>query len=78
MREQGDRLAAARGDPDHPFRADAPAESSSVMEYYIFENGFENGAIGIACAAVVVLLLIACMLIAFYLRLRARAMEADG
>ena len=54
-----------------------PAEASSVMEYYIFENGFENGAIGIACAAVVVLLLIACVLIAFYLRLRASAAEVD-
>lgn len=50
-----------------------PAEASSVMEYYIFENGFENGAIGIASAAVVVLLAIACVLIVFYLRLRARA-----
>ena len=54
-----------------------PAEASSVMEYYVFENGFENGAIGIASAAVVVLLLIACVLIALYLRLRARAGEAD-
>jgi ABC-type sugar transport system permease subunit len=54
-----------------------PAEASSVMEYYIFENGFENGAIGIASAAVVILLLIACVLIAAYLRLRARAAETE-
>lgn len=54
-----------------------PAEASSVMEYYVFENGFENGAIGVACAAVVVLLLLACVLIAIYLRLRARAAEAE-
>jgi ABC-type sugar transport system permease subunit len=53
-----------------------PAEASSVMEYYVFENGFENGAIGIASAAVVVLLLLACVLIALYLRLRARTAEA--
>jgi ABC-type sugar transport system permease subunit len=52
-----------------------PAEASSVMEYYIFENGFENGAIGVASAAVVVLLLVACVLIGFYLRLRARAAD---
>lgn len=52
-----------------------PAEASSVMEYYIFENGFENGAIGVASAAVVVLLILACVLIALYLRLRARAAD---
>ncbi|HUC17822.1 MAG TPA: sugar ABC transporter permease [Acetobacteraceae bacterium] len=52
-----------------------PAEASSVLEYYIFENGFENGAIGVASAAVVVLLVLACILIAFYLRLRARATD---
>ncbi len=54
-----------------------PAEASSVMEHYIFKDGFENGAIGIASAAVVVLLLIACVLIASYLRLRAHAAGAD-
>lgn len=52
-----------------------PANASSVLEYYIFDNGFENGALGLASAAVVVLLLVACVLIAIYLRLRAR--EAD-
>ena len=52
-----------------------PAEASSMMEYYVFENGFENGAIGVASAAVVMLLLIACVLIVIYLRLRTRAAE---
>jgi ABC-type sugar transport system permease subunit len=52
-----------------------PADSSSVMEYYIFNNGFDNGAIGVASAAVVVLLLLASVLIVIYLRLRARAAE---
>ncbi|HTW26415.1 MAG TPA: sugar ABC transporter permease [Acetobacteraceae bacterium] len=53
-----------------------PAEASSIIEYYVFENGFENGAIGIASAAVVVLLGLASILIGAYLRLRARAAEA--
>jgi ABC-type sugar transport system permease subunit len=52
-----------------------PANSSSVMEYYIFDNGFDNGAIGVASAAVVVLLLLASILIVTYLRLR--ALSAD-
>jgi ABC-type sugar transport system permease subunit len=45
------------------------------MEYYIFDNGFDNGAIGVASAAVVVLLLLASILIVTYLRLR--ALSAD-
>ena len=52
-----------------------PADSSSVMEYYIFNNGFDNGAIGVASAAVVVLLALASVLIVVYLRMRARAAE---
>ena len=52
-----------------------PAESSSVLEFYIFENGFENGAIGVASAAVVVLLGLASVLIFVYLRLRAQSSE---
>jgi ABC-type sugar transport system permease subunit len=52
-----------------------PADASSVMEYYIFDNGFDNGAIGVASAAVVVLLLLASVLIVIYLRLRARAAD---
>ncbi len=52
-----------------------PANSSDIMEFYIFQNGFENGAIGAASAAVVVLLLLASILIAVYLRLQARAVS---
>jgi ABC-type sugar transport system permease subunit len=52
-----------------------PGNASSVMEYYIFQNGFENGSIGIASAAAVVLLLLASVLIAVYLRLRTRTEE---
>jgi ABC-type sugar transport system permease subunit len=50
-----------------------PGNASSVVEYYIFQNGFENGAIGVASAAAVVLLLLASILIFFYLRLRLRS-----
>jgi ABC-type sugar transport system permease subunit len=50
-----------------------PADASSVLEYYIFDNGFDNGAIGVASAAVVVLLALASVLIVVYLWLRARA-----
>lgn len=50
-----------------------PGNASSVMEYYIFQNGFENGSIGIASAAAVVLLALASILIFFYLRLRSRS-----
>ena len=47
-----------------------PAKASSIIEYYIFENGFENGAIGVASAAVVILLLFVSVLILIYLQLR--------
>ncbi|MDA8291682.1 MAG: sugar ABC transporter permease [Actinomycetota bacterium] len=50
-----------------------PAYSSSVMEFYIYQNGFENGAIGVASAAAVVLLAIASALIAIFLWVRTRA-----
>ena len=50
-----------------------PAYSSSVMEFYIYQNGFANGSIGIASAAAVVLLAIATVFIGFYLWARARA-----
>ncbi len=50
-----------------------PAYSSSVMEFFIYQNGFENGSIGIASAAAVILLGIASVFIAFYLWARARA-----
>jgi ABC-type sugar transport system permease subunit len=44
-----------------------PGNTSSVMEYYIFQNGFENGAIGVASAAAVVLLMLASVFIFGYL-----------
>ena len=50
-----------------------PAYSSSVMEFYIYQNGFANGSIGIASAAAVVLLAISSVLIAVYLWARTRA-----
>jgi ABC-type sugar transport system permease subunit len=50
-----------------------PAYSSSVMEFFIYQNGFENGSIGIASAAAVVLLGIASVFIGIYLWARARA-----
>ncbi len=46
-----------------------PGNTSSIMEYYIFQNGFENGAIGVASAAAVILLLLASVFIFGYLRL---------
>jgi multiple sugar transport system permease protein len=52
-----------------------PAYSSSVMEFYIYQDGFENGAIGIASAAAVVLLGIASILIVLYLWVRTRTMR---
>jgi ABC-type sugar transport system permease subunit len=55
-----------------------PAYSSSVMEFFIYQNGFENGSIGIASAAAVVLLLIASVFIAFYIWVRVRATKQAG
>ena len=55
-----------------------PAYTSSVMEFYIFQYGFENGSIGIASAAAVVLLAIASVLIAIYIWVRARAAKEAG
>ncbi len=50
-----------------------PAYSSSVMEFYIYQNGFANGSIGIASAGAVVLLGIASMFIALYIWNRTRS-----
>ena len=50
-----------------------PAYSSSVMEYYIYQNGFADGSVGIASAGAVVLLAIASAFIAGYIWLRTRA-----
>jgi ABC-type sugar transport system permease subunit len=49
-----------------------PAYKSSVMEFYIYQNGFENGSIGIASAGAVVLLGIASVFIALYIWNRTR------
>ncbi|MGN6300190.1 MAG: carbohydrate ABC transporter permease [Angustibacter sp.] len=54
-----------------------PANASSVMEFYIWRNGFAQGSVGLANAAAVVVLLLAAVLIAIYLRLR-RAPEDEG
>jgi ABC-type sugar transport system permease subunit len=54
-----------------------PAKASSIIEYYIFENGFENGAIGVASAAVVILLLFVSVLILIYLQLRRKSAEVN-
>jgi len=54
-----------------------PANASSIIEYYIFQNGFDNGAIGVASAAVVILLMFVSVLIVIYLRLRRPNAEAD-
>ena len=55
-----------------------PANSSSVMEYYIWQNGFAQGSVGLANAAAVVVLFMAGILIAFYLRIRKSPDEAGG
>lgn len=49
-----------------------PGNASSVMEFYIWKNGFAQGAVGLANAAAVVVLVLAGLLIFLYLRLRAR------
>lgn len=53
--------------------AGGPAHSSAVLEFYIWENGFAHGNIGLASAAAVVVLGLAALLIAVYLRVRVRA-----
>ena len=55
-----------------------PAYSSSVMEYYIYQNGFQEGAVGLASAAAVVLLAVASVFILIYLRLRSRSEQVAG
>lgn len=55
-----------------------PGNSSGVMEYYIWKNGFAQGSVGLANAAAVVVLVLAAVLIAVYLRLRRRPEEGSG
>ena len=50
-----------------------PGNSSMVMEFYIWKEGFAQGAVGLANAAAVVVLALAAVLIAAYLTLRRRA-----
>jgi ABC-type sugar transport system permease subunit len=55
-----------------------PANSSSVMEFYIWRNGFAQGSVGLANAAAVVVLALAAVLIAVYLRLRRAPQDQGG
>jgi ABC-type sugar transport system permease subunit len=55
-----------------------PANSSSVMEFYIWRNGFAQGSVGLANAAAVVVLILAAILIAVYLRLRRSPDDQGG
>ena len=49
-----------------------PGNASSVMEFYIWKNGFAQGSVGLANSAAVIVLLLASVLIFVYLRLRTR------
>ncbi len=55
-----------------------PANSSTVMEFYIWRNGFAQGSVGLANAAAVVVLALAAVLITIYLRLRRAPEDAGG
>jgi ABC-type sugar transport system permease subunit len=49
-----------------------PGNASSVMEFYIWKNGFTLGSVGVASTVAVMLLGVTAVLIALYMRLRAR------
>jgi ABC-type sugar transport system permease subunit len=53
-----------------------PGNASSVMEFYIWKNGFSLGSVGTASTVAVMLLGVAGVLIAIYMRLRTRYAEA--
>jgi len=53
-----------------------PGFASSVLEYYIWNNGFQNGSIGVASTVAVILLGMASILIAVFFRLRGRQVQA--
>ncbi len=55
--------------------AGGPADSSSVLEYYIWTNGFAQGSTGIASAVAVLMLGMASVLIVIYMRLHTRNVE---
>jgi ABC-type sugar transport system permease subunit len=52
-----------------------PGNASSVMEFYIWKNGFSLGSVGTASTVAVMLLGVAGVLIGIYLRLRTRYAE---
>ncbi|MFL5956697.1 MAG: carbohydrate ABC transporter permease [Solirubrobacterales bacterium] len=53
-----------------------PGNASSVMEFYIWKNGFSLGSVGVASTVAVMLLGVAGVLIFVYMRVRARAASA--
>jgi len=55
-----------------------PANASTVLEYYIWKNGFAQGSVGLANAAAVVVLALAGVLIIAYLRLRRQPDEVGA
>lgn len=52
-----------------------PGNASSVMEFYIWKNGFSLGSVGVAATVAVMLLAMASVLIAIYFRLHVREAE---
>jgi ABC-type sugar transport system permease subunit len=58
--------------------AGGPANSSSVMEFYIWKNGFAQGGVGLANAAAVVVLVVASLFIAVYLKLQYKPSEGGS
>jgi ABC-type sugar transport system permease subunit len=52
-----------------------PGNASSVMEFYIWKNGFSLGSVGTASTVAVMLLGVAGVLIAIYMRVRTRHTE---
>jgi ABC-type sugar transport system permease subunit len=55
-----------------------PGDASSVMEFYIWKNGFSLGSIGVAATVAVLLLGMAGILIFVYFRLRVRHAEGGA
>jgi ABC-type sugar transport system permease subunit len=53
-----------------------PGNASSVMEFYIWKNGFSLGSVGVASTVAVMLLAVAGVLIFVYMKVRSRAAEA--
>jgi ABC-type sugar transport system permease subunit len=56
--------------------AGGPGGASSVMELYIWQNGFSFGSIGVAASVSVMLLAMASVLIVVYFRLRSRELPS--